>query len=796
MKPKKVERKKVKVVNNNQVSDESHDIEYKIYKSIIGVVILSVSILLLSSILLTSESGLFGLKARNLLRGLFGLSSFLIPIVLFYTGLIVLTKKNPDAYRTRMICVLVFLVLASCFLHLGFSSKTYNSELTFIKNVGSFYSNGTEVIHSGGIVGGLLTVPLILMFGDLGALIILLAGVFVTLIIITEAKLALIFAKMGSLMALIGRRNSKLLTEQITIAADKTVAIIKKDNKRKKRVEKEKDDFEMVNIQNSLEIHDYSETKILNESKEDKDDNFNKAEVINDKFDKKKGKSKETNAGQGEDSESKGIDLGHNLLRKLDNDYKHPSLELLKSAIETGRGGSKKELHDTAVKLEQTLANFGVNAKVINVSRGPTVTRYELSPGTGVKVSKIVGLADDLALNLAAPTVRIEAPIPGKAAVGIEIPNRELAPVYLREVIECKDFQNFSSNLAFAIGKDIAGRPVIGDIAKMPHMLIAGATGSGKSVCINTLITSILYKSSPDQVKLLMIDPKVVELGIYNGIPHLLIPVVTDPKKAAGALNWAVQEMVSRYNLFADKGVRDLKGYNSMLRQEGLDALLPQVVIIIDELADLMMVAPNDVEDAICRLAQMARAAGMHLVIATQRPSVDVITGVIKANVPSRISFAVSSQIDSRTILDMAGAEKLLGKGDMLYYPIGQPKPIRLQGALVTDKEVESLVEFIKNQAEVSYDEDIIEKLESVGEKSEVDAGDNDVLLPQAIDMVVDTGQASISIIQRRFKVGYARAARLIDQMEARGIVGGFEGSKPRKILVSKLQWEEMKKAE
>ena len=793
MKPKKVERKKVKVVKKNQVSDESHDIEYKIYKSIIGVIILSASILLVSSMLLTSDVGLFGLKARNLLKGMFGTISFFIPIVLFYTGLIVLTKNNPDVFRVRIICVLVFLILTSCFLHLGFSANTYNSELTFIKNVVSFHNNGIQAIYSGGTVGGLLTVPLILMFGDLGALIILLAAVIVTLIIITEAKLALIFAKMGSYMALIGKRSNELLIEQITIEEDKVSAIVKKDKNSKKKAEREKTDLDIANIQNTLEIHDYSETQIINELKEDRDNNLNKAEVVNDKFDKKKGKSKEVNAGKVEDAEPKGLDLGHNLLRKLDNDYRYPSLELLKSSIEIGKGGSKKELHETAIKLEQTLANFGVNAKVINVSRGPTVTRYELSPGTGVKVSKIVGLADDLALNLAAPTVRMEAPIPGKAAVGIEIPNRELAPVYLREVIECKDFQNFSSNLAFAIGKDIAGRPVIGDIAKMPHLLIAGATGSGKSVCINTLITSILYKSSPDQVKLLMIDPKVVELGIYNGIPHLLIPVVTDPKKAAGALNWAVQEMVSRYNLFADKGVRDLRGYNSMLRQEGVDALLPQVVIIIDELADLMMVAPNDVEDAICRLAQMARAAGMHLVIATQRPSVDVITGVIKANVPSRISFAVSSQVDSRTILDMAGAEKLLGKGDMLYYPIGQPKPIRLQGALVTDKEVESLVEFIKNQAEVSYDEDIIEKLESVGEKSEVDAGDNDVLLPQAIDMVVDTGQASISIIQRRFKVGYARAARLIDQMEARGIVGGFEGSKPRKILVSKLQWEEMK---
>ena len=438
-------------------------------------------------------------------------------------------------------------------------------------------------------------------------------------------------------------------------------------------------------------------------------------------------------------------------------------------------------------------------SQVINVARGPTVTRYELQPSAGVKVSRIVSLSDDIALNLAAPGIRIEAPIPGKAAIGIEVPNREITMVRLREVLESPEFVQHPSKLAFAVGKDISGEPVVVDIAKMPHLLIAGATGSGKSVCLNSLIVSILYKASPEEVKLLLIDPKVVELSVYNGIPHLLIPVVTDPKKAAGALNWAVQEMVSRYKLFADKNVRDIRGYNELVSRTGEQPVMPQIVIIIDELADLMMVAPNEVEDAICRLAQMARAAGMHLVLASQRPSVDVITGVIKANIPSRISFAVSSQVDSRTILDMAGAEKLLGRGDMLLHPVGRQKPVRIQGANITDGEVERVVGFVKSQGDARYDDDVIEEINNSGATDESGGGsenDDDELLPQAIELVIDAGQASVSFIQRKFRVGYARAARIIDQMEARGIISGYEGSKPRQVLISKQQWHEMQMAQ
>ena len=405
--------------------------------------------------------------------------------------------------------------------------------------------------------------------------------------------------------------------------------------------------------------------------------------------------------------------------------------------------GGKKAVTDTATKLQKTLYSFGVSAKVENVSVGPAITRYELKPAEGVRVSKIANLADDIALNLAAESIRIEAPIPGKQAVGIEIPNKEKEMVHLRDIIDTEKFKEDKSKLAFALGKNVAGEEVITDIAKMPHVLIAGATGSGKSVCINTLITSIIYKAKPSEVKLVMIDPKVVELSVYNGIPHLLIPVVTDPKKAAGALSWAVQEMVNRYSLFAAKGVRDIKGYNEELEKENGGEKLPQIVIIIDELADLMMVAPNDVEDAICRLAQMARAAGMHLVIATQRPSVDVITGIIKANIPSRIAFAVSSGVDSRTILDSIGAENLLGKGDMLFAPVGISKPMRVQGAFISDKEVEKIVDFLKSNGEVTYSEDILETIEKANktdqEIEEESEDDSDPLLMEAIDTVVES---------------------------------------------------------
>ena len=463
--------------------------------------------------------------------------------------------------------------------------------------------------------------------------------------------------------------------------------------------------------------------------------------------------------------------------------YKMPPVSLLNKVVNKSDKRSKQKVLENARRLEQTLRDFGVEASINQVTVGPTITRYEIQPRPGVKVSKIVNLTDDIALSLAAKSIRMEAPIPGKNAIGIEVPNEESQMVGIREIMESKEFNGYPSKLAMGLGKDVAGRIIIGDIAKMPHLLIAGSTGSGKSVCVNTLITSLVYKAKPDEVKLILIDPKVVELSNYNGIPHLLIPVVTDPKKAANALTWAVTEMNRRYKLFAETQVKDIKSYN-----EKTDNPLPRIVIIIDELADLMMVSANDVEDCIHRLAQMARAAGMHLIVATQRPSVDVITGVIKANIPSRIAFAVSSQTDSRTIIDMGGAEKLLGKGDMLFYPLGAAKPVRLQGAFISEDESDKIIEHIKNEVgEHTYADDIEEKISNVN-TDEVSSADE--LLVECIEFVVANGQASASMLQRKFKIGFNRAARLIDDMEERGIVGPSEGSKPRKVLISKQDLE------
>lgn len=488
--------------------------------------------------------------------------------------------------------------------------------------------------------------------------------------------------------------------------------------------------------------------------------------------------------------------------------YKLPPSELLNDVIhERSDEDIHAEIESNAAKLVDTLKSFGVQTKFLEASRGPSVTRYELQPAPGVKIAKITGLVDDIALNLAAAGVRIEAPIPNKAAVGIEVPNKTVESVPFREMVESKAFTETKSKLGAVLGKSISGEVVIADIAKMPHILIAGTTGSGKSVCVNSIIMSILFRSTPDEVRLLMIDPKAVEFMIYNGIPHLLIPVVTDPKKAAGALAWAVTEMLHRYKLFSDHSVRDLNGYNALAKNREDIQPLPQVVIFIDELADLMMASPGEVEDSICRLAQMARAAGMHLVIATQRPSVNVVTGVIKANIPSRIALKVASQVDSRTILDSAGAEKLLGKGDMLYFPVGMPKPLRVQGCWVSDKEVERIVDFIKNSFILDYDQDVMDEIEKQAElaaqknsknkdRDDEDGGEfllNDDKLDEAIEAVIEAGQASTSYLQRKLKLGYGRAARLIDTMEQLGVVGPYEGSKPRQVVMTKQEWYERK---
>ena len=468
--------------------------------------------------------------------------------------------------------------------------------------------------------------------------------------------------------------------------------------------------------------------------------------------------------------------------------YTLPTIDFLNRNPGTAATESRAQILDNSYKLEETLRSFKVEAKVVEVSVGPTVTRYEMAPGQGVKVSSIANLSNDLALSLAASGIRIEAPIPGKSAVGIEIPNKEMQPVYLREIIEDEVFKKFPSKLAFAVGKDIAGNTVVADVAKMPHLLIAGATGAGKSVCINTLITSILYKAKPNEVKLLMVDPKVVELNVYNGIPHLLAPVVTDSKKASAVLNWAVVEMDIRYNLFAEANVRDIKSYNAVVAERGESGLLPQIVIIIDELADLMMVAKGEIEELICRLAQKARAAGLHLIIATQRPSVDVITGLIKANIPSRLAFAVSSGTDSRTVLDMTGAEKLLGKGDMLFLPSGLNKPIRIQCGFISEREVEHIVEFLKEQNPDHMNREMAERVTDINRINDPD-DDLDTFYHEAVEFLISKGKASASMLQRQFRIGYNRASRLIEELEARGIVSPEDGSKPRKVLITMEQW-------
>ena len=487
--------------------------------------------------------------------------------------------------------------------------------------------------------------------------------------------------------------------------------------------------------------------------------------------------------------------------RNIPKKYVFPPLNLLEKGVKNKNTDSARALKETAVKLQETLRTFGVNVTVTDISQGPSVTRFELQPEAGVRVNKIVGLADDIKMNLAASDIRIEAPIPGKAAVGIEVPNKENQAVALRDLFESSEYKNFSSKLAFAVGKDIAGKVVVTDIAKMPHLLIAGATGSGKSVCINTIIMSLIYKAKPEEVQMIMIDPKIVELSVYNGIPHLMIPVVTDPKKAAAALNWAVAEMTNRYKKFADTGVRDLKGYNRLAAESDDPDMqvLPQIVVIVDELADLMMVSANEVEDAICRLTQLARAAGIHLIIATQRPSVDVITGLIMANMPSRVAFAVSSGVDSRTILDINGAEKLLGKGDMLFYPQGYTKPARVQGAFVSDKEVQAVTDFLRNQGtEASYNEEAMNSIDNMslssgsgGSSSSGDTGsDRDEYFVQAGNIIIEKEKASIGMLQRVFKIGFNRAARIMDQLCEAGVVGDEEGTKPRKVLMSKQEFD------
>ena len=815
-------RKNTSRKRNKKQTKKKQDSQSFLKDEIIILSALAAGILLLISNF--GIGGFVGDAVSSVLFGLFGTIAYIIPILLFIgIAFVISNKGNSIAYIktaagagfTLMVCTLFQLIM---------NEYTAGTRLFSYYKISSMHKDG------GGLLGGIVVSALCPAIGVIGTYVIVIILCIICLVIITE-KSFIRGVKKGSEKAYSSaKQDAKKRKEQAELRREKRAQ--EREQKAAEKERKRKDNtvsgvsFDTTLVKKSPEMreitppedvpdlfaeeipsYDGREAEVSKNIVPD-DITINRAqpimeeeapipEPVPEKRKTKESKKQVETATANVEQEIKKSE------EKRAKEYVFPPLSLLKHGKKSG-GDSDAHLRQTAMKLQQTLQNFNVNVTVTNVSCGPSVTRYELQPEQGVKVSKIVGLADDIKLNLAAADIRIEAPIPGKAAVGIEVPNKENTAVMLRDLLETDEFQNHESKIAFAAGRDIAGKVVVADIMKMPHVLIAGATGSGKSVCINTLIMSILYKADPKDVKLIMIDPKVVELSVYNGIPHLMIPVVTDPKKAAGALNWAVAEMMKRYDLFAQYNVRDLKGYNAKvetveaIEEEGKPEKLPQIVIIVDELADLMMVAPGEVEESICRLAQLARAAGIHLVLATQRPSVNVITGLIKANMPSSIAFSVSSGVDSRTIIDMNGAEKLLGKGDMLFYPAGYQKPARVQGAFVSDKEVQAVVDFlVKNSESVQYNEEITNHVNSASVAAggtvsgNSGADDRDAYFVDAGKFIIEKDKASIGMLQRVFKIGFNRAARIMDQLAEAGVVGEEEGTKPRKVLMSMEQFEQ-----
>lgn len=795
-------------------------------------------VLTLSIVLLVSNFGVGGAVGNaisSFFFGLVGLICYPLPIFLFLgVAFVISNSRNPRAYR-KMVGFLLLFIAMCMFMQFLTEGAVYEDSILTYYQVSAEYKTG------GGILGGLLCRLCVQAFGTVGTYAITVAAIMISLVLITQKSMfdmirkcsrwAYRHAAQSRARRIEAARIRQEQAEALQAEAEEEHSSRRKERREEKQQQPhhQKQGREIPTFftaeppkkepakENPVDepfvpekafpiqradhlVQDIEEIAVLEDGVEDTAEEIPAKEQKSEKTEGSHGK----NPRSSKEEIQKGVDDVKNEIAAKEvqekKEYTFPPVSLLKKGTKSN-GDSNAHLRETAGKLQETLHNFGVNVTITNVSCGPTVTRYELQPEQGVKVSKIVSLTDDIKLNLAATDIRIEAPIPGKAAVGIEVPNANNSTVMLRELIQSDAFQKSESRLAFAAGKDIAGKPVIADIAKMPHLLIAGATGSGKSVCINTLIMSILYKSSPEEVKLIMIDPKVVELSVYNGIPHLFIPVVTDPKKAAGALNWAVAEMTERYNKFAQYNVRDIKGYNAKvdaltdIEEDKKPPRLPQIVIIVDELADLMMVAPGEVEDSICRLAQLARAAGIHLIIATQRPSVNVITGLIKANMPSRIAFSVSSGVDSRTILDMNGAEKLLGKGDMLFYPQGYQKPARVQGAFVSDQEVSAVVEFLASQnPSAAYSQEIQEKIEAVKEASSSatdTANERDAYFKDAGKFIIEKDKASIGMLQRMFKIGFNRAARIMDQLCEAGVVGEEEGTKPRKVLMSMEEFEQ-----
>ena len=806
--------------NNSRGSNDEANL------AVIGTIIFSV----LLAVLLYANSGAVGQKLNEILGGLIGILRYILPIGSFALAIKMAVEDEEDFVAKRLVQYAILIICIAIIMSVHqISTGAIQTTGDMSQIMKKAYTLGASN-QGGGAIGTLAAVFLVKMLGNLGAIVLSLGISIMLFVFVCGIDVANIIGKMAENYK--ERKDEKeILKEEKRKEREEYMAMRRKELQAQRQAKEEKlrmnkenaaiqenngqqisPEQIKINLNGRVVEDDTKPTskglkgliKKVKKEEETKPSITQTASSIM-QIDSETGEILAENAlfvqeeEQKQDKTKQVLQLEHTMAVEEDN-YVFPPVEILGEVEKPSLKGGTQSLKNTAARLQKTLYSFGVSAKVENVTVGPAITRYELKPAEGVRVSKIANLADDIALNLAAETIRIEAPIPGKQAVGIEVPNKEKEMVGLREVIESDDFKTAKSKLSVALGKDVAGSPVIANIAKMPHVLIAGSTGSGKSVCINTIITSIVYNAKPSEVKLVMVDPKVVELSVYNGIPHLLIPVVTDPKKAAGALAWAVQEMDNRYNLFAEKGVRDLAGYNKALEHENMGQL-PQIVVIIDELADLMMVAAKEVEESICRLAQKARAAGMHLVIATQRPSVDVITGLIKANVPSRIAFAVSSQVDSRTILDQVGAEKLLGKGDMLYFPSGAAKPTRVQGAFVSDEEVEQIVDFIKSNGTAVYSQELLDSIENSGKESETSKNtgeqgtedDADPFLNDAIDTVVETGQASTSFIQRRFKVGYARAGRIIDQMEEKGVISGYQGSKPREVLWTLEKLAEMK---
>lgn len=848
--------------------------------------------------------GVVGNAISGVMFGLFGLTAYIVPIVLFVAVTFGYANTgNPHAVRKLISGIVLFVmmgVICDLIAHNASDMTSYDLK--------TIYHNCSTAKNGGGVFAGSLTYVLYKYLELVGTILVVVLCAAVSFILMTERSLISGVKDGGSRMLERGREDSqrrkeyaeqrKLMQEENRLKKEEVRArkeverrIREEEREKERRMQEEEKENEQIlrmhkkvsgvamdttipkkdSIRRRDDIHEImyteepGETNVAKESSEPEEFDFNKIRIrsahqlniqeVQESNEPQQTQEMVPDVNPKQNIPSQHMDMDQHAASQIRVHNEHtaePSVERKRpvakpapvpasgmsasdvqiskdiesaekkipkkyifpplSRLQKGSGSSSdntQELKETAMRLQQTLNTFGVKVTITDISQGPSVTRYEMQPEQGVKVSKIVSLSDDIKLNLAATDIRIEAPIPGKAAIGIEVPNKENMAVALRDLFETKEFKEFPSNIAFAVGKDIAGQVVVTDIAKMPHMLIAGATGSGKSVCINTLIMSILYKAHPDDVKLIMIDPKVVELSVYNGIPHLLIPVVTDPKKASAALHWAVKEMTSRYEQFADFNVRDLKGYNKKLEtmrengEEDVPAKMPQIVIIVDELADLMMVAPGEVEEAICRLAQLARACGIHLIIATQRPSVDVITGLIKANMPSRVAFSVSSGVDSRTILDMNGAEKLLGKGDMLFYPQGYPKPARIQGAFVSDKEVADVVDFLKNQSIGNvYAEEIEEQIKNMGSNAGGGAsgasggtgGGNglDEYFAEAGRFVIEKDKASSGMLQRAFRIGFNRAARIIDQLCDYGVVGEEEGTKPRKVLMSPEQFEQL----